>query len=408
MHILYLTYDGLTDPIGGSQILPYLAGSTGAGRRFTAISFEKRDLFQRYGQSYSDQGIEWRPYSFHRFPPYASKAFDQWTFRSAALAAAANRNIRLVHARSYPAAMAGLAVKRRRGIPMIFDMRGLWPDQRREGGRWRDDHPVGRWLYKRWKRHEATLVGASDHLVVLTRAAAREIEGWPSYRGQEVSVIPCCADFELFRPPGEFERSESRRRLGFPPDAPVLAYLGSFGTVYLTDEHFRLFDAIRERLSGARMLVIGAETVEGLSRRARHAGVILSPDEVRCVRAEREEVPGLLASADVATCFILPSYSSLGVSPTKLAEYLACGVPVIANDGVGDVPETIRALAAGHIMSDFSPASLAVAADAFSRLLKADRGSIRRRARLKLDLPLGIDAYDRIYRRFDPGLEAMP
>ena len=40
--ILYITYDGLTDPLGQSQVLPYIVALSAAGYKFTIVSFEKK------------------------------------------------------------------------------------------------------------------------------------------------------------------------------------------------------------------------------------------------------------------------------------------------------------------------------------------------------------------------------
>ena len=44
MKVIYLTYDGLTDSLGQSQILPYLKGLSNLGNDITIISFEKQHL----------------------------------------------------------------------------------------------------------------------------------------------------------------------------------------------------------------------------------------------------------------------------------------------------------------------------------------------------------------------------
>ncbi len=45
--VLYTTYDGLTDPLGQSQILPYLQQLCREGYQFTILSFEKRERYQK-------------------------------------------------------------------------------------------------------------------------------------------------------------------------------------------------------------------------------------------------------------------------------------------------------------------------------------------------------------------------
>ena len=48
-HILYITFDGITDPLGRSQILPYLAGLSKMGHTIHILSQEKKNQFEREG-----------------------------------------------------------------------------------------------------------------------------------------------------------------------------------------------------------------------------------------------------------------------------------------------------------------------------------------------------------------------
>jgi len=248
--ILYLCYDGLCDQIGQSQILPYLEGCAAQGHRITAITFEKPEAMAKLGDTVRGRcgavGIDWRPQLFRSFPPLLSKAWDMHKLRAAAFAAASEMPFDLVHGRSYQGSYVALELKRRFGSPMLFDMRGFWADQRRDGGRWRDGSPLGRFLYRQWKQREAYMIGGADHIVVLTGAAREEIMRWPCYDISPISVIPCCADFGLFRAASKAERADDKTSLGIDPDTRVLGYLGSTGTVYRFDAHLRLFDRIRQ------------------------------------------------------------------------------------------------------------------------------------------------------------------
>lgn len=401
MRVLYISYDGLTDFIGQSQVLPYLLGSAKGGHEISAISFEKDERRERLGDAVrklcGQHGIRWLPQRFRSSPPYLAKYLDMRAMRRAAHRAAGDQQFDLIHCRSYPSALIGLDLKQRHGVPLLFDMRGFWPDQRREGGRWRPDNPIGRWLYASWKKHEARLIRSSDHIVVLTDAARQEVVTWPCYAGQPMSVIPCCADFSIFTVQDQTTRAAAREALGLPPDAPVLAYLGSLGTVYMIADHLRLYAAIRERDPRAKCLFIGRNGADEILDVARQKSVPLQADDIRTVAAERDTIAYWLSAADAGGCFITPTYSSAGVSPTKLGEYLACGVPVIANRGVGDVAAIMAAVDGGHLLPDLSSASIDAAAEAFFGLLRADRMALRARARPMLDLDLAIDAYRAIY-----------
>ena len=407
--VLYLSYDGLCDQIGQSQVLPYLVGCARGGHKISVISFEKPHRFNALGKGVEElcavENIRWLPQRFRSKPPFLAKALDLRTMSRVAMAEA-RRGYDLVHARSYVAGAVALKVKRRLGIPMLFDMRGFWPDQRREGKRWRSGNVAGEMLYRRWKAVERQLIANADHIVVLTHEAHGEILGWHAYQGVPVSIIPCCADFELFRPAPVEARKEALSRLGIPTEAAVLGYLGSIGTVYLLDQLLRLFVAVRARRPGTKLLLVGQDEFAPIQLEGRRLGIELSAEEVAIVRVERPDVPYWLGAMDVGACFITATYSSKGVSATKLAEYLACGLPVIANRGVGDTETILREVQGGHVMPDFSDESFAEAAEAFAALRNAEAEQIRTRAQPMLNLPVAIAAYRSIYARLHVGVSA--
>jgi glycosyltransferase involved in cell wall biosynthesis len=84
-----------------------------------------------------------------------------------------------------------------------------------------------------------------------------------------------------------------------------------------------------------RFLVLTRQTELG-RREAAAAGV---SETVIVLAASPNDVPSYLSAADGAIAFVRPCPSKSASSPTKIAEYLACGLPVVANDGVGDLSE---------------------------------------------------------------------
>src|SRR5215471_408324 len=135
--ILYITYDGLTDPLGQSQILPYLKGLSSVGFKFTILSFEKKSRFEREKKTIdkltSESGIEWVPLQFTSTPPLLSKLYDSYRMRKKAFELQRKNHFDMVHCRSYVAADAGLQLKKKFGIKFFFDMRGFWADEKKDG-----------------------------------------------------------------------------------------------------------------------------------------------------------------------------------------------------------------------------------------------------------------------------------
>jgi hypothetical protein len=75
--ILYITYDGMTDPLGQSQVLPYLCGLAKEGYQFTILSFEKKERYEKYQSVIKkiteEAGILWEPMTFTTRPTILAK-----------------------------------------------------------------------------------------------------------------------------------------------------------------------------------------------------------------------------------------------------------------------------------------------------------------------------------------------
>lgn len=399
-NVLYITYDGLTDPLGRSQVLPYLQGCAALGHRITILSCEKPERF-RLGRSTvqdlcSAANIDWHPLSYHKRPPVLSTVHDVWKLGRIAAALHRERRFDLVHCRSYISAIAGLRLKRRAHVPLLFDMRGFWPEEKTEGGAWNLYNPLYRRVYAYFKRLELDLLRESDHIVSLTEAAKSQLLSRPECAGQpdRISVIPCCVDFDHF-PLAERFRDEARTQLGIESGARVLGYLGSLGGNYMLDEMLDFFRAYARHYPAAVFLFVTVENPQSIREAAGLRGV--DPERIVIRAAGREEVPATIAAADAGIAFKQPSFSALACSPTKLGEMLAMGIPVVANSGVGDVENVIHETEGGTVITGFDEQSYTSAVDRIAALSAAS-AKISRAARTIFALEGGVGAYDSIYQ----------
>ena len=119
-------------------------------------------------------------------------------------------------------------------------------------------------------------------------------------------------------------------------------------------------------------------------------------------RVSPADVPRYLKAADVAVSFIKPCYSKLSSSPTKLAEYLAAGLPVVCNAGVGDVDAVVEGERVGVIVRELNAEAYGAALKEVAALGREPglaercRAAARRRFDLKT---VGDPRYRRLYRR---------
>lgn len=401
---LFISYDGLLDPLGGSQILPYVRAIAAQPRPMHVLSFEKPERFAEGAAALAAElaaaGIGWTAVRFSRGGK-VRKAWDLLRMYGVAARLMLRHRFAIVHCRSYQAAQVGRFLKHWWHCRFVFDMRGLWADERIDGGLWSLDRRIDRMAYRYYKRVERRLLEDADHVVVLTRRVVPELRRLAPRMRAPVTVIPCCADFDHFRLPDSAARAAVRTRLGIGSGAFVLGYLGSLGTWYMFDEMMRFFAAAARARAGLQLLLVTRDWgPEYLARFRREAGADCE-SRLHVVAASRDEVPGLLAAFDVMVSFIKPAYSKQASSPTKLAEAYACGIPVICNPGVGDVDAQVRALGAGR-MADPADAVAMRQAAADLDVIRAQGGvALRARAQACFDLAIAADAYRRVYRQLE-------
>jgi glycosyltransferase involved in cell wall biosynthesis len=403
MNVLFLTFDGLTDPLGQSQVIPYMKGLAADGHTITILSVEKKINFEKNRELISGilnaAGIKWT-YLFHsRKIPLLSQRATLQKIKKLANRIRQENKIETVHCRSYLSALIGLEFKHLYKTKFIFDMRGFWADERIDGGIWKLSNPLHRAAYNYFKKKELEFFANADYVISLTENAKREFMSWRALSGKEipVKVIPCCADLELFSSAGinEEDRHTLREQLGIAKDAFVLSYLGSLGTWYMTEEMLDFFRELLRHNNKAFFLVISPDDPELIKQQCRNKGI---PAEALIVKsAGRKDVPLYLSLSDLSVYFIKPLFSKKASSPTKTGEILSMGIPVITNAGIGDSDSIIEGEQAGYLIREFDVAAYGRAIEAIPRLKKIPTASCQEVARKYFALSNGIKLYREVY-----------
>ncbi|HEY8460617.1 MAG TPA: glycosyltransferase, partial [Blastocatellia bacterium] len=352
MLTLYISYFGLREPLTQTQALPYLRELVRGGIGARLLTFEpggdrawNDGEREEWRAKLESQGIQWRSLDYHKWPSLPATLYDIARGAWAAARMVRRERIDALHARGYvPAAMGALA-KWLAGGKLIFDIRGLMAEEYVDAGLW----PEGGLLYRLTKMAEKRLFKAADGFVVLTENARKIL--FPCDREERpVEVIPCCVDAERFRAPDGESRDDLRRALNLE-GRRVIIYVGSLGGWYLTDETAELMAAAHRQDASTFSIVLTQSPPEMIASRLNALGVAQSDYLVKKVAPE--DAPRYMRAADFAVSLIKPCYSKKSSSPTKIAEYLASGLPVVTNAGIGDLDDLIAEDKVGVILDAF-------------------------------------------------------
>ncbi|MBC7888520.1 MAG: glycosyltransferase [Ferruginibacter sp.] len=403
--ILFISHDGMTDPLGQSQVIPYLAGLTKFGYAFTILSCDKRGQYaanKDYVKALiAPYLIEWVSVPYHKNIPVLSAVYDFYQLKKTAKKLQETNHFDMVHTRPGIPTLIALYLKKKYNLRFLNDIRGFWADERVDGGIWDLRNPVFKLVYKFFKKHEHECLLRADYTTCLTYAARKEIHTRKNIPNQPIpiEVIPCSADMNLF----DINKIDPNLKKIFKADLNlhdddfVITYLGSIGGWYLTDEMMRFCKKVANKIPNAKFLFISPHSHGEIAAAAIKWG--LAAEKLIVRQAKRHEVPILLSFSSYAVFFIKACYSKLSSSPTKHGEIMAMGIPVITNTGVGDVAEIVTKYNGGYLVNDFSDRSLndviekIVAGNTFSKSI------IRKGAKDFYSLETAVDRYRKVYSK---------
>lgn len=403
MNILYLSYDGMTDPLGQSQVIPYLRGLSKKGHHITIISFEKakkKEDKSHIAQILNSSGIQWKPLDYTKRPPVLSTLYDIYRLNKTVKKLIGEINDpknTVLHCRSYITSLIGLGFKKKRKVKFIFDMRGFWADERVEGNIWNLKNPLFKFIYKYFKKKELQFFKEANHTISLTHKGAEEIKNmYGAENIAPITIIPCCVDNDHFDSAHYSVNDNAliRRSLNIKESNFVLGYVGSIGTWYMLPEMITFFKELLSKKPESIFLFVSKESPEYIHEEAIKQGIPL--DKIRIISATRTEVPDYINAFDWSIFFIKPVFSKQASSPTKQGEIMSMGIPIVCNDRVGDTEKIINKYGAGIVIHNFDKESYQSAITDLS-IFKNHSSQIRHGSIDFFSLDKGLESYASVY-----------
>lgn len=403
--IIFISYDGMTDPLGQSQVIPYLSNLTKYGYTFTILSCDKPAKYAA-NKEYVEKliapfPIKWVSIPYHKSPPILSSIFDFYTLRKTAKKLQNLHHFDLVHARPGLPTLVALYLKKKYGVKFLTDIRGFWADERVDGGIWNLQNPVFKLIYNFFKKHESDCITKADYVVCLTEVVKKEIHSWRNIPNQPIpiEVIPCCADMDLFndKKVDQILKKKFMAVLNIKQGDFIISYLGSIVGWNLIEEMIWFCKNVSNKIPHAKFLFISPNGHDIITATA--ARYNLAADKLIIKQGMRHEVPVLLSFSEYSLFFVKQCYSQMASSPTKQGEVMAMGIPVITNSGVGDVAEIVIKYNSGYIINDFSDESFNQVIDKIKEGNPFDNDLIRAGARDFYALENAVERYKKVYEK---------
>jgi glycosyltransferase involved in cell wall biosynthesis len=390
--ILYLTRNGLMEPLGYRQVYKYI---NILGRRFPifVISFEKSSgpNFEKHLLEFRrnvEEKFEWHPIVYSRRYGFFSVIFGILTLVTKVATVCLRTKVTVLHARSYPAMFIGALLKPFFGYKLIFDMRGLWIDELISTGMFVE----GSFRCAILRRLEYFSLRRSDCIVVLTKRTIKFLRARYLLQKEE----DCWLVHNTFT-----DLTEFKPKLGTPvKSVEVGVCIGSILSGWFDIE--LLCNWLRLVLSEieSEFHIITSDDIPSLVAEFKIRGI--NSSNLKIYSVEPSAVPEVLKNFSYGVMFYRQGLiSELARAPTRLGEYFACGLPVVASSGIGDSESFFIDQRAGILIENNSDDCLRLAYTRLRGILRDVETALTCRAIAEkhFDLMIGVEAYATLYER---------
>jgi hypothetical protein len=314
--LTYVTIDSLSEGVGSSQVTPLITRLSKSGLKINLISFEKSAPSNQLVDYFKSINVEWNS------QPFGSSGLFGGVKRLNHLRQEIPR-ANLIHARSDIPAVSGLASKE---APVLWDVRSLWADQK---VMIQKDF-LNKSLYRLYRGLESIAANESSGMSTLTSSVIPILEKRHRRLPQIRTVVPTAVDLNRFRVNPVM------------PTKIMALFSGTYNEYYDLTLSALFMEELRK--------LTPVET--HWARPIESDKSILGVGESRVFPATYSYMPELIPnySFGVSVCKLDAGPSLSAAMPTKIAEFLASGRPIVVNKGLGDMDEFLKEFEVGVIL----------------------------------------------------------
>lgn len=342
MNILFLGYWNADDPLTSATILPHLKILKKFDKinNVVFVNAQREEVSQERLKEIEDIGVKYYPmYSRNLSFNLINKISDFILFPRFIIQLTTKHDIQLIIARGAPAGGLAYLVWKKSRIPFVvesFEPHAAYMLVTKTWKRYDPRYISQAYLEKKQKQHATALITVSENYRMALKA-----EGIEENR---LFTVPCSVDQEKFFPDAQL-RKIAREELKIPEEATVGVYAGKFGGLYYEDEAFELFQKAFSHYKEFYLLLLSAQDKRWVQTKIKVFN--LPTGYCRHLFVGHELVNQYLNAADFAFALYKETAVAKFLSPVKVGEYWAAGIPIVLTDKVGDEHLLIKKLGGG-------------------------------------------------------------
>lgn len=336
--VLYISPDGILEPLGDSQVLKYLENLS-EEFEINLISFEKkedlnnRDRFRSLKNRCDSSNISWHCLKYRHGIFGFSQIINILNFVFYPIYVMIIKRCKIIHIRSY---MPGLSIPILSIIfkfKFIFDIRGFWADEKHDRLGWSKNSNK----YKFFKTLEKYLFKKADAVVTLTNSSKKYISTKFNKSMDKIHMIRTCVDFQEFNLPEKAIRNTNL----------TIGYLGTIDTAYDFNKFLKFIWDIRKFNKNIEINLLTKSPNKQIEDYLKKNNL----SDVKYINQflERDQLHAEIIKFDLLAFCLKENFSIIASMPTKIGESLACGVPILCNSFNEDIKQIIQDEGVGEI-----------------------------------------------------------
>tara|TARA_X000000950_G_scaffold50576_2_gene59529 strand:+ start:3688 stop:4899 length:1212 start_codon:yes stop_codon:yes gene_type:complete len=238
----------------------------------------------------------------------------------------------IIHCRSYGGAVIGFVASIISGVPFIFDMRGLLPEETVDVGKIKKNSLK----FKLMKLAEKILIKNSAHIIVVSEKFKDLIK--KNYKASKVTNINNPTDFDMFS-----SSKTCKNKITF-------LYSGSLQEWHMPEVVIKYYSNLFDHFGNKVHLNFCTNNPIEAKEIFKSSNLPRNSFDIKNIPFN--EIGREYIKADIGFCLIKNTFSKSVCAPVKFSEYIASNIYVIGNEGIGDIPEIIRKFKCGVVLND--------------------------------------------------------